>query len=225
MADFSMILAAAVHDMKNSLSLMMGSIEEIAEELEHATDEQKRKINSLHYEANRLNTSMVHILSLYRAQELTLPINLDEHYLIDLFNDIQTANAPYLRMRGITLEIDVPSDLSAYLDYDLTFVLLNDMVINAMRYCRSRIRLHGSIDGQYTLIQVDDDGPGYPQAMLDSAEMDMQQVELSSGRTGLGIYFARMIAEAHEIHGHNGKIALQNAGDFNGSQFSLWLPR
>ena len=222
--DFSTILAAAIHDMKNSLSLMMESIESMAESLDGHDHQQMQKVHALHYETSRLNTGMVHLLALYRARQDKLPLNCDEHYVQDIWEDIFASNHPYFTMRGMSISTSIDESLSSYLDYDLIYVLLNDMVVNAMRYSNGEILFSASSKDQGIEILIEDDGPGYPEHMLNTAHMDMQQFDISSGRTGLGIYFARTIAQSHHRQQRTGFIKLDNHSRLGGSRFTLWLP-
>ena len=88
--DFSSVLAAAVHDMKNSLCLLIQSIESLAENLPPENSQANEKVASVHYEATRLNTNLVQILSLYRAELNQLPVTIDECFIDDLFEDVMS---------------------------------------------------------------------------------------------------------------------------------------
>ena len=52
----------------------------------------------------------------------------------------------------------------------------------------------------------------------------MQHYNIEKGRTGLGLFFARLIANAHTKHNVTGKISLENGGKLGGSVFTLILP-
>ena len=73
-------------------------------------------------------------------------------------------------------------------------------------------------------VTIADDGHGYPEHMLQSAISSPQDIELNISRTGLGLYFAQLIAAAHEQDGVYGSIKLENGGSLNGSIFTLVLP-
>jgi signal transduction histidine kinase len=66
--DFSFVLASSVHDMKNSLGMLLGSLEEIIDESTTDSDAQKHRFSILQYEATRINTELVQLLSIYRFQ-------------------------------------------------------------------------------------------------------------------------------------------------------------
>ena len=53
----------------------------------------------------------------------------------------------------------------------------------------------------------------------------MKKIHFNRNRTGLGIYFAKIIAESHtDKSGNGGKIHLSNDSSLGGSKFSIILP-
>lgn len=222
--DFATVLASAVHDMKNSLCLLIQSIENLGHTLNNEDDQTAEHLASAHYEASRLNTGLVQLLSLYRAGLDSLPISIDEYYIEDVVDELQASNANYITHKKMILEVEQQPDLVWYLDSDLVSILLNDMLINAMRYSNKKILLKVFTEDDYLIFQVEDDGPGYPQSMIDANTITMQNYDISQGRTGLGLFFARLIAQAHTKGERLGSISLANGGALNGSVFTLKLP-
>ncbi len=222
--DFSSVLAAAVHDMKNSLCLLIQSIESLAENLPPENSQANEKVASVHYEATRLNTNLVQILSLYRAELDQLPVTIDECFIDDLFEDVMSSVRIYMEQKNLLVTINVENDISWYLDRELIFMLINDVLINAMRYGTSQIILNAAVRDETLVITVEDDGPGYPSSMLEKSTADLAGFDLSQGRTGLGLFFARLIANAHVNNNHCGEISLHNGGTLGGSVFEVKLP-
>ena len=222
--DFSTVLASAVHDMKNSLCLLMQSIENLGQS-QVVTDALSREhLASAHYEAARLNTGLVQLLSLYRAGLDNLPLNIDEYHIEDVIEDLLATNESYLNHKNMVLEVSQSADLVWYLDTDLIGILLNDVLINAMRYSQRKILLSVYTEDKQLVFKVEDDGPGYPQSMLEANSINMQHCDIGQGRTGLGLFFARLIAQAHTKGETKGSISLQNGGSLGGSVFILTLP-
>lgn len=222
--DFSSVLAAAVHDMKNSLFLLIQSIENLAQELPEENSRAREQVASVHYEASRLNTNLVQILSLYRAELERLPITVDECFVHDLFYDVVGSNRLYIDQKNIDVSVDVSDDLSWYLDGELVYLLVNDVLVNALKYGSSKIRLSASCENTFLVIRVEDDGGGYPQSMLEKSVAELTDFHLSQGRTGLGLYFAKLIAAAHSQDKNTGEISLKNGGTLGGSVFEVKLP-
>ena len=222
--DFSTVLGSAVHDMKNSLCLLIQSIEDLGQSVVNPNSITSEHLASAHYEAARLNTGLVQLLSLYRAGLDNLPLNIDEHYVEDVVEEIIASNKSYLNHKNMSLEVNQSADLLWYLDVDLVCILLNDVLINAMRYSKKKILLSVYTEGENLIFKVEDDGPGYPASMLEANAINMQNYDISQGRTGLGLFFARLIAQAHTNHDKSGYISLENGGSLGGSVFVLSLP-
>ena len=143
MVDFSLVLASAVHDMKNSLSLLLHSIESLGKTLSGQDPEVRSQLADIHYEASRLNTGLMQLLSLYRADKERLPVSIDEHYIEDVIDELLATNKNYIENKKMKLTIEQADDLAWYIDADLINVLLNDMLVNAMRYSNNNIHLLG----------------------------------------------------------------------------------
>lgn len=221
--DFSTVLAASMHDMKNSLCLLLQSIDTISTELEH-TSKTRAEFAQFHYEIARLNSNLLQLLALYRNSQATLPLNIEEHYLDELFEELITKNELYIQNKVLHCSIEVDDELCWFFDHDLISNLLNDILVNAMRYSKSAIRLSASIKDNMLQIQIMDDGDGYPDEMLEKATDEMSPATLAKSRTGLGLYFASLIANAHTNNNRHGQVTLTNGGQLNGSVFTLTLP-
>ncbi|MFQ3250692.1 MAG: signal transduction histidine kinase [Glaciecola sp.] len=222
--DFASVMAVAVHDMKNSLSLLLQTIEDLSKSLPPSENESREHIVDLHYEASRMNTTLVQILSLYRVELDALPLNIDECFMEDLVYEVIESNKTYTKQKNITCSVDVDGELSWFTDKDLLFLLLNDVLVNAIRYGASEIKVSTLVEDGYLCITVEDNGPGYPQRMLDMSDAAMESLCVSEGRTGLGLFFARMIAQTHKNKNRQGSIKLSNNSVTGGSIFKVLLP-
>ena len=222
--DFASVMAVAVHDMKNSLSLLLQTIEDLSKSLPPSENISRQYIVDLHYEANRMNTTLVQILSLYRVELDALSLNIDECFMEDLVYEIIESNKTYTKQKNITCSVEVDSELSWFTDKDLLFLLLNDVLVNAIRYGASEIKISTVVENEYLCIAVEDNGPGYPQSMLDMSDAAMKSLSVNEGRTGLGLFFARMIAQTHKNKNRQGSIKLSNNSVTGGSIFKVLLP-
>lgn len=221
--DFSTVLASTVHDMKNSLALVLQQLESVIARTQDS--DVGGDVAHVHYEAQRINANLVQLLQLYRHQQNGQPLNIERQYLDEIIEEVVMNNELYLEQRGIQLTQNGIEECSAFCDRDLLVNLLNDIVINAMRYTADKLLITAepSATGGVTLT-VNDNGPGYPQDMLDAVPGLGATQPNEHSRTGLGLYFAQQIAEAHERNGEKGYIELQNGGQLGGSVFKLVLP-
>ncbi len=222
--DFSFVLASSVHDMKNSLGMLLSSLESMLEEAPPQNPAQQKYFSTLGYEASRINGELVQLLALYRMQEDAMQLRLEEQFVVDLIEDQVARNDVLLSTRGIELQVDCDPDLSWYLDSELIGGVLNNILVNGARYSRGHLRISARIERQMLCLSIADDGKGFPQAMLDAPLQENAGVSFSNGSTNLGLLFAHKVADLHRARGQNGFIDLTNGGALEGGVFSLWLP-
>lgn len=220
--DFSMVIASAVHDMKNSLGMLLHSLDELRSNLPEDVARGPR-VNTLQYEAERVHSDLVQLLGLYRIQQRTLSAHLDEHYLPDILGEQMARHEPLLEGRGIRGEIDCPP-INAYFDLELIPGVLGNLINNAIRYTRSRIRISAREEDGFVVLSVEDDGDGYPARMLEAPDSANQGISFSTGSTNLGLYFADCVARLHRDGERRGYIRLRNGGELGGGIFEIWLP-
>ena len=221
--DFSTILATSAHDMKNSLFMLLQSIEHL-DLSDNLTPVQHQSIADLHYQTSRINGSLMQLLSLYRDEHKQLPIYIEENSVAEMLQEVIDRNRLYLNSHHIKVELDVDDDLTAYFDQDLVTYLLADIFVNALRHTNKSVKLRAFSDEEYVNIQVEDDGEGYPEHMLAVNQPTENGFNASKGRSGLGLLFAKKIASAHKTKNLEGHILLENKSISSGSLFTLRLP-
>lgn len=222
--DFKAVLAVTIHDMKNALQALLRCTETLSDILPAGTQEAEQ-MAVIHANGMRLNTGITHLLSLSRVELDQLPLNPQECLVADLITDLLVANKHYIRPKAIRLIVPQPPNLSCYLDSDLINIVLDDVLANAMRYGRHVIRMARSEDSHYFALTSEDDGPGYPQSMLSNKGTDVGEFDIATGRAGLGLFFAKMIAATHIDGDRSGSVHLCNGGSLGGEVFTMRLPR
>ncbi|RDH42041.1 sensor histidine kinase [Zooshikella ganghwensis] len=223
--DFSLVLAATVHDMKNSLGMLLGSIEETVEQFPPETQQQAQHYALLHYEASRVNNDLIQLLGLYRLDQNQLLLQIEEHFVMDLLEEQTLRNKILFDARNIILEVDCPPHLSWYYDRDLVACVINNVLVNTLRYTNDQIKITAQATHELT-IEIADNGPGYPDHMLiDPLHYHSQKsINTHTGSTHLGLYFSQRIAQLHTQEKSTGYIQLENNSELGGGVFKLVLP-
>ena len=223
--DFSTILATSAHDMKNSLFMLLQSIEHL-DLADNLTPKQHQAVADLHYQTLRINGSLMQLLSLYRDEQKQLPIYIEEHSVAEMIQEVLDRNRLYLNSHHVKVVLEVDTDLTAYFDQDLVTYLIADIFVNALRHTNKSVTLRAFTDQQYVNIQVEDDGEGYPEHMLAINQHTDSQFNACKGRSGLGLLFAQKIASEHKTKQLQGHILLENKNKSksSGSLFTLRLP-
>ena len=221
--NFSMILASSVHDMKNSLSMLLGTLDQLGGECGQ-TCPAAGKVNQLRYQGQRLNGDLVQLLSIYKIEHQQYTPNIEEHDLSDFLQECVNTHEPMLTPRGIVIEAVCDPDLVGYFDREMVAGVVNNVVNNAYKYSKDRIRLSAAVRDGYVVLSVADNGHGYPPSMMRTGSVDAGPTDFKSGSTSLGLYFASLIAHMHTNKGKQGFIHCTNDGIDGGGKFSMMLP-
>lgn len=220
---FSDVLACTIHDIKNSLGMIINTLEEFASDPDSGlADNPKAAV--LQLEARRVNNDFIQLLTLYKLGGEQLIPNIAEHSLEDFIDDIVVENQSLANSHGIHIDFDYDPMLSGYFDEDLVRGVINNAIDNAQRYTRDRLLLKAeAIDG-YSVIRVEDNGRGFPASMLELQKNLEPEEGFKGGHTHLGLYFSNQIAKLHKNKGREGFILLENGKNLEGGSFSVWLP-
>ena len=141
--DFSSLLANTVHDMKNSLTTIINTLDELTDELDAVKKD--RRASSLQYESKRLNSQLIILLSLYKIENKQYYLDIDEHSLYDFLTECAVAHQELLQLNNISLDIQCPKDLVWYFDSNLLSGVISNIINNAYRYTHDRIILEASL--------------------------------------------------------------------------------
>ena len=222
--DFSTVIASTVHDMKNSLALLMQAHSQWLARLP-AAQAQAPEQAVVEHEFAHLNGMLVQLLGLYKLGVNQLPMCPDYHDLDDFIGALLASNQPIIDSREIIAryEVDAFSPLG-FFDRELVGSVISNVINNAIRYAGHALLITVSEEGEQLVLSVNDDGPGYPQVMIDRQADYVQGINLHTGSTGLGLYFAERIAALHERDGIRGRIEIANGGALGGGLFRLYLP-
>jgi K+-sensing histidine kinase KdpD len=221
--DFSFVLASSVHDMKNSLGMLLNTLAAMVASSPPKDAEQARFFSVLEYEAARINGELVQLLSLYRMDEHTMSVVIDEHHPIDTIEEQIARNDTLLKSRNVSISVDCDTDLVWYFDNELIGGVLNNLIVNCARYSREQLLVSAFEDKGFLCISVADDGQGYPDNMLMGA-LPQIPVSFGSGNTRLGLLFTRKVLELHKSKKGHGYMTIANNGPLGGGVLKLFLP-
>ncbi len=220
--DFAFVLASSVHDMKNSVGMLLQTLESLTELPDSSPVAEQMGV--LGYEAARINSELIQLLSLYRMQENSLLLQVDECYVDDVLAEQVARNELMFKSRKIELVYHCDKDLLWYMDAELIGGVVNNLLVNAARYCRQHVKLSASIQDGSLCIAVADDGRGFPDSMLEAPLQPCAGVSFASGSTNLGLLFATQVAQLHVNQSRCGRIELNNGAPLGGGRVIVCLP-
>jgi two-component system sensor histidine kinase SenX3 len=223
--EFSTYLASLAHDMKNSLSQLLNTTDEILGRCSSDSCPSYNLLSRLQFESKRVNNNLIQLLTLYKMDKAQLTLNIDFQGVRDFVDETILYNKPLLESRGIHVEIDCPDNLSWFFDRDLISGVINNVLNNAFRYAKDAIKISVRKDDQgFLVIQIDDNGAGYPEHMINAVPLSPLKTSFLTGGTGLGLYFAYTVVKLHKNKGREGYILIRNIENQGGGSFSLFLP-
>lgn len=221
---FSLVLASSVHDMKNSLNMLLYSLEAEIRANPARDEAQAQRFAVLQYEASRINSDLIQLLSIYRMQNQRLPFNLEEHFVADVIEEQIARNDMLFITRDLAIDLDCDPELQWYFDAELVGSVIHNVLINAARYSQRKLLVSVAEIDDGLAISVADDGSGFPSAMLNAPLDLLHNPPDPTAGTHLGLYFAHRVAQLHQQKGRCGSISLSNNSMLGGGLFRLWLP-
>lgn len=227
--DISTFVAAAAHDMKNSVSVISAYLEDALQQLATLDGEQRaaatQSTAQALYETQRVNGNLVQLMALYKIEEGMYPFEPGEVMLDEFADEMLGRVRPLAQMKGLDLQCDAPAELLDWVfDADLIGSVVIQSLFNAVRYARHTVRLSLRTVSSRLEIEVADDGQGFPEFMLAQGFPSRQGIDTRTGSTGLGLYFSRMAAGLHKRGDSTGTTRLANGGDLSGGRFIIELP-
>lgn len=213
-AEASALLA---HDLNNSLAVSLSNLQFLGEELAMDND-QREAFRSTLRSLRRMSGLVANFVDVARFEDAAVKPNAAPVRLRKLLESVMEINVAASK-QGVTMEVDCPDDLETRLDASLVERVLHNLVGNASRYCNTngRIVLSGKRwnDEGSAEISITNSGPQIPENIR--ANLFGKYVRGGGGKRGMGLYFCRLVAEAH-----GGRIDYEAAPE--GPSFVIRLP-
>lgn len=223
---FADLIASSIHDMKNSLNVQVSALEKIATQCRDKGDTPTfENLGHVIYQANRMNSNLIQLLSLYKLGKSIYPTDIAEHSVAEVIDEAILQNQSIMEFKGIAISVHCAPDCFWYIDRDLVEGVLVNAMNNAYNYTQDKIRIAAAIKDGALELRVEDNGRGYPQSMLlNNGVAADKGINFLSGSTGLGFYFSSQVARMHTNDGRQGTLTIENGGAFGGGCFVLTLP-
>jgi two-component system, OmpR family, sensor histidine kinase PhoQ len=143
--------------------------------------------------------------------------------VLPIVQDLRGALIKAYANKDFSLELAVPSDVQFVGDRDDLLESVGNLMDNASKWCRSRVRVTALLQtgvgaGQKLRVLVEDDGPGVPEADRDRVLQRGARADEATPGHGLGLAMVRDMAEMY-----GGALALGDSG-LGGARVELRLP-
>ncbi|ALK95562.1 histidine kinase [Massilia sp. WF1] len=231
--DLFLFLASTAHDMKNSISVLSGTLEHLLAANPSSSSPQAEpayaQMAHMLYQTKRLNDNLMQLLALYKqVGKPEYPFDVQPLELGQLVEQVVAIGRVLLKSRGIRLELDYDPQLIWHFDEDLVVGVLSHAINNAIHYTCDTVRLAIREREGWLELRVEDNGPGYPPSLLKAGAIATREVaggvNFLTNSAGLGLYFSSEVAKMHRHRGRSGSLRLENGGAYGGGCFVLKLP-
>ncbi|RDL46098.1 sensor histidine kinase [Marinomonas piezotolerans] len=215
--DISTILASAIHESKNHIGSLLYQLETLKRQ--PLKPDVEKAIQKVEEGMKQLNDEWVEYLYLYRLASDGYHVHYDCFSLEEFLDDQVFALSQSAIAKNLDLSFNADRNLMGVFDERLMTAVVGTAVYNALRFAKSKIELNASLDKEYLVISIEDDGPGYN-------NNDHQEDELLFGsNTGLGLYFAELSATAHNVEGRTGRIEKLKSNSLGGAKLAIYIPQ
>jgi signal transduction histidine kinase len=199
------------HGLKTPLAVLHQEADRAAAEGHHET------ASTISHQVERMRRQIDYHLAQARA---TSPGNVPTAQC-SLLPSVQGLTRTLLRIyadRGVAIDVDVAPEHSVRGQREDLEEMLGNLLDNACKWAKSRVKIQSTKEASAILITVDDDGPGLPATMREQVLQRGIRADETAPGSGLGLAIVRDLADLY-----NGTIAL-NDSPLGGLRATLRLP-
>lgn len=160
------------------------------------------------------------ILDYARLESGQLPLQMQQINLTELIANLNEKLSP---LPGATINLAIPQQALLYGDGHYLERALQNVLVNAKKYARQHIRLTLQKQQNYWHINIEDDGPGIPEAMREEVLKPFFRLEASRNKQGGGFGLGLAIVQ-RIMQWHQGSISVTESATLGGANFCIRLP-
>jgi PAS domain S-box-containing protein len=219
------MLAIVSHDLKNPLGAISLSATLLQRDASASGSDDKkmrRQLETIQRSASRMEDLIADLLDVGSLQAGRLSIEPRPEDPAELVREAVESGEPVARAKGIELRVtEAPRDVVVMADRRRMAQVFGNVIGNAVKFCKNgaRVAVSARVVGDEVVFEVADTGPGIRSDELSHLFEPYWSAPGHAKRgTGLGLYIAKGIIEAHR-----GRIWVTSVPG-EGSQFFLTLP-
>jgi two-component system sensor histidine kinase RstB len=212
------LIAALSHEMRTPLARLRFAI---ALSREAADDEFKQKLSAMNDDVHAIDELIASMLNYARLDHPDIEMRWQFVPSVPWLERIVGKSAQS------AIEISVSADRSAdrvNMDPRLMELALSNLIVNALKYARQRVRCKLTEGPDAYVLSVEDDGPGIPEDHREMVFRAFTRIDDSrnrdTGGSGLGL---AVVARVAELHG--GAAGVASSPELKGARFTIRWPR
>lgn len=217
----SLFLRTASHDLRTPLAVMKCALDNVLDDVTGPVDpEQRRQLEVVQRAIVRMERLVTDLLDVTRIEAGMLTVEKRPLSIEAFLQEVSSGFTALARERHVALELDLADGpFAIHADEERMAQAINNLLGNALRFARSRIRIEARKHGGSATIAIANDGPIIPGELREIIFEPFRRASPGPG-AGLGLSIVRGIVSAH-----GGVIELQSPTEWgDGARFSMTLP-
>jgi len=206
------------HDLRSPLTRLRTRLERI-QAADGSEGERSAAIEAAVADIDSTLDLLGRLLDIARAESRLNRDQMTEVDLATIARDIAEMYGPVAEDRGLAIEVSAAAAVPIIGHGELLAQAVSNLVDNATKYARRRIRLAASAEAGVARFRVSDDGPGVPPDDRERATQRFVRLDPSRSGQGAGLGLS-LVAAVVRLHG--GSLLLDDAGP--GLQVDMILP-
>lgn len=212
-----------VHDLNNPLSVINGYVQILIQDIKDKRTQEK-EINVNYLEQIEKSVSRCQdMLNLWRERSQRASSSIKKIPLGDPVSEVAKNSQTLAVQKNATVLLNEgPADCMIEGDEVQIFRSIQNIVGNALEALPEKggqINISWRIDGTRALVEVADNGSGFPVKKINDLQTKYYTTKGESGGMGLGLFITKNILEAH-----GGSLILENNKDQTGAIVTLAFP-
>ena len=188
--------AAFAHDLRNPITVLKGTVKLLRR---GAGDEQA--LDRLEVYTRRIEQYVEAMSGVQRLEQL--PVEPRPVSLSQLGNELKETAG--LLAPALSLSCRFPEEGGVNLDHGLFLTVAENLIANAARFACSRMELSLKTDNGFLVLTAADDGPGFPQELIQNGPKPFGKRDGDAAHFGMGLYTCKLLCQKH-----GGDLRLQN---------------
>ena len=188
--------AAFAHDLRNPITVLKGTVKLLRR---GAEDEQA--LERLEVYTRRIEQYVEAMSGVRRLEQLSVeprPVSLSQ-----LGNELEETAG--LLAPAVSLSCRFPKEGWVNLDHGLFLTVAENLIANTVRFSRSKLELTLETDSGFLTLTAADDGPGFPQELIQNGPKPFGKRDGDAAHFGMGLYTCKLLCQKH-----GGDLRLQN---------------
>ena len=196
--------AAFAHDLRNPVTVLKGTVKQLRRGGESAV-EREQALKRLETYTLRIEQYVEAMSSIQRLEQMPVCRKAVDSALLqqELEETAKLLAAPCRPSIRVSVEEQCVDRVC--IDHGIFLTVAENLIGNAVRFARQEVRVCLRQEGGFLTLSVEDDGPGYPAALLRDGPKPFGKASEDAAHFGMGLYSSQVLCGKH-----GGELRLEN---------------